>query len=236
MPRIADRRFALLLVVALLGAAIVLGGCGVPAAAQSTPPKRSLTVVGQGRASGKPDLAQASLGVETYAATVAEAMQQNSTKMEAVLAKLKELGIAEKDIQTANFSINLERQGPQDSGQYRVSNMVQVKIRDLTKVGAVLDAGVQAGVNQVWGVSFALEDQAALETEARAKAMEDARSRAEALAKLTSVQLGQVLTIQEGSSSWPIYGGAFGKGADAGPVSPGEVELSFQVQVSYAIQ
>ena len=229
-----------LLLAALAGSALLLSGCslGSAAVAESPSAERGITVLGRGSVSAKPDLAQASLGVETFAPSVADAVSQNNTKMNAVMARLKELGIAEKDIQTANFSIGFERQGPADTGgQYRVSNMVQVKIRDLDKVGAVLDAGVQAGVNQMWGVSFAIEEQTALEAQARSKGMEDARARAEALAKLTGVQLGPILKVSEGGMAGPLYGGGgYGKMAGAGPISPGEVEVSYQVQVTYAIE
>ncbi len=235
-----NHRLAVLLAVSLAGAALVASGCRPgPLAAQGSPAStRSITVSGRGSVSGKPDLALVSLGVETYAATVGEASQQNNAKMAAVMAKLKELGIADKDIQTSNFNISFDRQGPDPSnGQYRVSNMVQLKVRNPEQAGSLIDAMVKAGANQVWGVSFTIEDQAALEAQARAKAVEDARQRGDALAKLESVQLGQVLTINEGGAMGPAFaaGAAYGKGADTS-ISPGEVEVSYQVQVTFAIQ
>lgn len=249
MSRIRVPAVPLLLVALLLAVPALAAGCSARSlAAPQDPSSRSITVTGRAVVSGKPDLAQANLGVETYAATVAEATQQDAAKMSAVMAKLKELGIADKDIQTSNYSINLERQGPAgpvgpgDSGKYRVSNMVGIKIRDLTKVGTIIDAAVQAGANQVWGVTFTIEDQKALETDARAKAVQDARSRAEALAKLSSTQLGQVLSVSEGTVQGPIImrGGGMGAGAAEAsmlaPISPGEVQVTFQLEVTYAIQ
>jgi len=240
----------LLLAATLVGVLSVASACAPQAMAspQATAGERSVTVLGRATVSGKPDLAQVSVGVETVAANVGEASQQNNAKMVALMAKLAELGIAEKDIQTSNFNISSERrpgpEGPETVNQYRVSNMVQVKIRDLSRVGPVLDAAIAAGANQVWGVSFTIEDSSALEAEARIKAVEDARQRGEALAKLAKVQLGQVLAISEGGTVTPIYryglggGGAAPEPAIAVPVSisSGEVQVSYQVQVTYAIQ
>jgi len=126
--------------------------------------------------------------------------------------------------------------------QYRVSNMVQIKVRDVEQVGPVLDGVIEAGANQVYGINFTIEKPEALQDEARAKAVADAARRAEALAELAELRVGQVLMISEGGTSMPWMGGGlvYGRGAaeaDAGmSVSPGEVEVSYQVQVTYAIQ
>mgnify|MGYP005852810969 CR=1 FL=1 len=250
MSRLHQRTLPLLL-IGLLAAVVVLSGCGPRAvAAQIAAPglERSVTVLGRATVTGKPDLAMVSVGVETLAPNVGEASAQNNTKMAAVMAKLKELGIAEKDIQTSNFSINSERNmgmgTVEGAVQYRVSNMVQIKIRDLDKVGPILDAAVAAGANQVWGVNFTIEDQAALEVQAREKAVADAKSRAEALVKLAKVELGQVLAVSEGGAVTPyFYGGRGAGGAGAAmdaamvaSVSPGEVQIVYQVQATYAIK
>ncbi len=248
MSHYHKRLVSLLALVALAALPLLASGCTVPAQAaspQQAAPQRNVTVSGRGMVSAKPDLAMASLGVETFGQTVGEAVKQNGDKMAAVMAKLGELGIADKDIQTSNFNINFERQGSDPNvGQYRVSNMVQIKIRDLDKAGSILDAAVQAGVNQVWGVNFTIEDQAALEGQARVKAVEDARKRADALAKLGKVQLGQVLAVSEGGAVVPLPAARFGMGGGGGAsadvavvsVSPGEVQVTYQVQVTYAIQ
>jgi len=245
MLRSRESTVSLLLIVALAGLALVISGCapGAATAPLGALGERSVTVLGRGMVSSKPDLALAGLGVETFAATVAEATEQNNVKMSAVMAKLVELDIAEKDIQTTNFNINFERRGPEDSeGQYRVSNMVQIKVRDLDEVSSILDAAVQAGANQVWGVSFTIEEQKELEAQARTKAMEDARKRAEALAELAGVQLGQVLIVAEGGTTGPIpMMRGLGKGGMepaslVAPISAGEVQVSYQVEVTYAMQ
>ncbi len=235
----ARNHLTVCLMLVLAALPLVASGCTPKAAAAPlTAPDRTLTVVGRASVSGKPDVALINVGVETFASTVGQATQQNSEKMAAVMAKLEELGIADKDIQTSNFNINFERQGYDlSSGQYRVSNTVQVKVRDTQKVGSTLDALIDAGANQVWGVSFTIEDQAALEDQARAKAVEDAQKRGADLAKLEGVQLGQILQMTESAMYGPVYaGGGYAKEAGAGPFSPGEVEVSFQVQVTFAIR
>ncbi|MGQ9683410.1 MAG: SIMPL domain-containing protein [Anaerolineae bacterium] len=240
-----------LVLIALVALPLLVSGCsaqslaaplGAPAAVPSG--ERALSVLGRGMVSVKPDLAVASVGVETFAGSVAEAVQQNNTKMADVMAKLKELGIADKDIQTANYSINSERPGGEMApSQYRVSNMVQVKIRDMAKVSTVLDAAVQAGANQVWGVNFTIEDTKAYEAEARTKAMADARERGEALAKLANVQLGRVIYVGEGGTINPMPafrgmgGGAALQASDSAvTISPGEVQFTYDVQVTFAIE
>ncbi len=246
---------ALLLAVGLAGFWL-WGQVSSPAVAQSSQgtsdysPAETITVVGQGKVYIKPDIARVSIGVETSAETISEAVAENETQMEAVLAALKEAGIAEKDIQTMNYSIQLDRYpepmprvetGTEEAKPvYRVSNMVNVTVRDLDSVGDVLDAVVEAGANNIWGISFAVEDPSAAVADARAKAIEDAKTRGAALAELNSVKLGPVMAISEviSGGSGPMMEVAMAERAVAGggPISPGELEIGYQVQVSYFIE
>jgi uncharacterized protein len=245
---------ALMLPVGL--AAIWLWGeAGAPAAAQTqaTPnysPAQTITVVGSGTASVAPDIARVIVGVEIVAPTVAEAVEQNESAMAAVLAALRAAGIANRDIQTTNYSINLERYGeplprPEESGteaeanwNYRFSNMVTVTVRDLDAVAEVVAAVVEAGANNIWGVSFTVEDMSAAQAEARGDAIEDARARAEALAELSGVTLGPVMSISEVvGMNQPVFATAERAAMDAGgSISPGELEVGYQVQVAYFIE
>jgi uncharacterized protein len=181
-------------------------------------------------------------------------MADAEARMTSVLNALKGMGIAEKDIQTSNFSINFERQGGEQptvsaqatpgkfqppAGFYRVSNMVQVTIRDMTKVGDVIDTAVKAGANNVWGINFSLDDTDALEGQAREAAVKDAKARAQSLAGLTNVQVGDVISVSEvvGSQPMPMYSAAAqGLGGGGTPVQPGEVTFTTQIQVVYAIK
>jgi len=212
-------------------------------------PAQTITVVGEGKVSVVPDIARITLGVETTANTVADGSTENEAKMKALLAALKAVGIPEKDIQTTNYSIMVNR-GQElpvsgDTGKtaatattYTVSNNVTVTIRDLTLVSEVIDASIEAGANNIWGISFTVEEPDAALVDARAKAVADARLRAEALAGLGEVTLGPVMAMSEviGSSSPVMYAVAErGMGGDTS-VSVGEVEISYQIQVSYYIE
>jgi uncharacterized protein YggE len=247
-------------VVAVVAALLISGLLPAQAApvAQSgatQPVSRTITVVGRGEVKVKPDVATTTVGVEALGPTVDAAMEDAQARMTSILDALKKLGIAEKDIQTSNFSINFERQPTEPkpaaqstpgafeppAGFYRVSNMVQVTIRDLTKVSDVIDTAVKAGANNVWGISFSLDDTDALEAQAREAAVADAKSRAEALAGLTGVKVGSVMAISEviGSQPVPMFASAdraMGMGGGGTPAEPGEVTFSTQIQVIYAIQ
>lgn len=127
------------------------------------------------------------------------------------------------------------------AGFYRVSNTVEVAVRDLTRVGPVLDMAVAAGANNVWGVHFGLEHPEALEVEARKKAVADARARAEALAALHGVKLGELVAIREQISgggmpqSMPMMMGAAMDERSSTSIAPGEVNLTMHIEVVYAL-
>ncbi len=205
-----------------------------------------ITVVGQGTAYGQPDQATVVVGVETFAATVAEASSQNQTTLDNVMAALTAAGIAAEDVQTTNYSLYAEQiygeKGPEGIAGYRVSNQVNVKIRDIALVGDVLAAVTEAGANAIYGVNFSVADPAALEAEARALAMQDATSRAASLAELGNVSLGAVTVISEviGQPVMPLGLGGGGyameQAAAAPGISPGQLSYQVQVQVTYAIQ
>lgn len=205
-----------------------------------------VTVVGQGTSFGQPDQATVIVGVDTFAPTVAEATTQNQATLDRVMAALEAAGIATEDIQTTNYSLYAEQiygeKGPEGIAGYRVSNQVNVKIRDISVVGDVLAAVTEAGANAIYGVNFSVADPAALEAEARAKAMEDARKRAESLAELGGVSLGDIVLISEvvGSPVMPmgLGGGGFAmeQAASAPGIAPGQLSYQVQVQVTYGIQ
>jgi uncharacterized protein YggE len=242
-----------LLVVVLL--ATVLGGC---TAAQTAPQpalaatpeglSRYITVIGKGEVSLIPDVAQINVGSEVIADTVSEAKAEVDRRMEAIMAVLEEMGIADEDIQTSHYSIYYEREpfypmpreetSPETEGAYRVSNMLEVTIRDLEVVGEVLDAVVEAGANQMYGVTFTISDDQDWESEAREKAMADAKARAEELAGLAGVELGEVLSVSEvvGSPMGPVAIEMAAMGRGGGGIAPGELEFGTQIQVTFAIQ
>jgi uncharacterized protein YggE len=184
--------------------------------------------------------------VETVTNTVKEASEQNRATVEAVLAALAEQGIAEEDMQTSGFSIYAERFGPEGplaegDVRYRVSNNVMVTIRDIDNVGTILDAAIEAGANNIYGVEFALDDPGVAESDARSAAIADAQAKAAELAELTGLSLGQVVSVSEvvGGGGGYYLGNfaeqarAFGGGGT--PITPGQLDLVMQLQVIYSI-
>ena len=216
----------------------------VAEAAAPTTSERSITVVGVGKASGAPDVAQVSIGVDTQAPSVQKAVDDNKTQMNALLSTLKGLSIAAKDLQTNNYSVYTEQKPMPDGTSsatqvvYHVSNQVQVTVRDINQLGDVLDKAVAAGANNIYGVSFSVEDTAKLEADARTKAVADAKSRAASLAQLNGVELGEVISVNEvaGGPAYPLDYTAKGMGGGGTPVQPGELEMNMSIQITYAVK
>ena len=227
---------AVLLVVVMGMALAACGGAlpaqpGSAAAQQTNSNVGGITVIGQGTAYGQPDQATVIVGVESFAPTVQEATTQNQTTLDNVMAALEAAGIAAEDIQTTNYSLYAEQiygeKGPEGIAGYRISNQVNVKIRDVAVVGDVLGAVTEAGANAIYGINFAVAD---------------ARKRAESLAELGGVALGDVVIISEviGTPVMPLgMGGsamAMEQAASAPGISPGQLSYQVQVQVTYGIQ
>ncbi|MCP4424341.1 MAG: SIMPL domain-containing protein [Chloroflexi bacterium] len=236
--------------LALLALAIILVACAGPTAADAAPNLTvsggGITVVGQGEAFGQPDQAKVQVGVETFAKEVSQATNENETTIQAIMDALTAQGIAAADIQTTNYNLWAEQiygdQGPEGIAGYRVNNQVNVTIRDIDAVGEVLAAVTEAGANNIFGVYFSVSDPAALETEARAAAVADARDRAASLAELGGVDLGDIQIISEVVGPAAPFPRGLGGGFDmaetamAPSVSPGQLSYHVQVQVTFGIK
>lgn len=238
-----------LLVPVLL--AFALGACmrgASPAAPSPAAPERSLTVVGEGQVREAPDIARATLGVEATAPTAVAATRDAATRMAAVIAAVKALGVADRDVQTSAFTIRSERfntpvpaaGSPPAPITYVASSSISVTIRATARASEILDAAVNAGSNEVWGVSFAHSDEETLRTRARALAVADARARAEGLARAAGVALGQVLSIDEAGlqpfSRVMGQGSAARRDVDAIPIENGELTISDRIQIVFALE
>lgn len=247
-----QRFLVVMLATTLLLTGVLSGGAWLrtPAAlAQDATPAapRTITVVGEGVVNIEPNVARTNIGVEVVRDTVEEAAAENSRIVEALLATLIELGIEEKDIQTSNFNVFAERYGmggpvSDEEVKYRVSNTVTVIIRDLDQVGAVIDASIKAGANNIYGVEFLLDDATSARSDARKLAVEAANANAAELAALTGVKVGRILSISE------VIGGAGGfysnsissfqlglGGADHTPIQLGQLRLTMQLQITYEL-
>jgi uncharacterized protein YggE len=251
-----DVRRALLGASAILASAaiavaviIVSAGGDDTATAQTVPETRGISVTGDGSVTVRPDTAWIDFGVQATANTVAAARTQAADAMVKVIDALKANGIAETDIQTTSFSIQPQYDYPPDGGTptlrgYVVANTVSAKIKGDAnalgeRAGTIIDAVAAAGGNltTVSGVRFSLEDPTAAMSDARARAFADARKKAEELAGLASVTLGDPIVISEGSSaSMPIYGkGDYFAADGATPIQAGELQVAVNVSVTFAI-
>ncbi len=235
-----------------------------------------ISVSGTGEAMGRPDIGHIQIGFEARFATAEQASDTASSQMTAVVAALKALGVADKDIRTNRISLDREFQPapptpiavaptapvappkggrpmapvaptavvvapptPQGYEVFRASGSVEVTLRDLDKAGLVIQAATKAGANDVGNFEMTVEDQKPLEKQARDKAVADARSRAEQLAKLAGVTLGPVVAIQEegsGGSYAPRMAMFAPKAAgEAMPIERGDVKVTRQVNLRFSI-
>ena len=229
-----------------IAAAVMIAGCAAPqatAADQVAP--RTWTVNGEGQAHATPDMAIISIGVQSDAPTAAAALRQNSSDMSATIKKLKELGVADRDIQTSGLSVNPRydyennRQQPKVIG-FTASNSVTVRLRDLSKAGGVIDQSVQSGANTLGGITFGFDDPKPLYDEARRDAVADAKQKAALLTEAAGVRLGKLLFIQDGYVAQPMqkmYSARMEMAADSSvPMEAGESTVTATISLVYEIQ
>lgn len=218
--------------------------------ALATPPMAALaadatliTVTGEHTAQAAPDLATVDMGVTTEGPSAAEALAANSGAVKAIMDRLAAAGVEGRDIQTSNLSLSPNwTSTPDGAGSvisgYVAMNMLSVRVRDLTKLGTVLDAVVTDGANTLNGITFGLQDPKPVMTAARKDAVADARTRAEELAAAAGVTLGRLVSITEGSAfqaPQPMYRQSMAQDA-AVPVAGGEVGMTASVTLVFEAQ
>jgi uncharacterized protein YggE len=216
------------------------------AIAQAPPPGPRVVVTGQGEAAVAPDIAILTLGVMRQAETARAALDAANAAMAEVSAAMKEEGIAPRDLQTSNFSIapiyvypasDQPSQPPRITG-YEVNNTLTVRLRDIARVGVVLDRAVTLGVNQGGAISFTNDDPTAVLTEARVDAVKAAQAKAKTLAEAAGVRLGKVIEISEQSYAPQPMTFAM-KARDAAPagvpVEAGENAYRVDVNVTFEL-
>jgi uncharacterized protein YggE len=223
----------------------------------------SLSAEGQSRRT--PDIAMFSAGVVTQSATASEALADNSRRMDAVVAALKRAGIADRDIQTSAINLSPRYSNPERDAQlmarqtgqpyippeqtapkivgYEARNTVQVRVRDLSNMGKVIDTLVRVGANEVNGPNFTLEDQKAALDEARLEAVTEGRQRAELYARAAGMRVARILSISEGGGYYPVQRMATFDVTAAPPappppptpVQPGELTLGVNVSMQFEL-
>ncbi len=202
----------------------------------------TISVTGEGVVEAAPDIATISMGVTTEAPTAAEAMSANSAALSAVLERLRAAGVADRDLQTSNLTLNPNWVG-YDSGKaptisgYTASNMLTVRVRALESLGTVLDSAITDGANTLNGVTFGVAEPRPALDEARKKAVADAIARATLLVEAAGAKLGPVVSISESSGfapPMPMF--RMEASADSGvPVAGGEVGLTASVTMVFEI-
>lgn len=226
-----------------LAALLLAGALGT---AQAEDFKRVIAINGEATVGAKPDLAYVSVGVQSAGKVARDVLTANSKATGEVLAALKAAGIDAKDLQTSGFSVqpaspqngkfsSSSEDGPAIAG-YTVSNTVNVTLRDLPKLGDILDKAVSAGANSVEGIQFVVSSQSVLLDGARKTALDDARRKAEIYAKASGLRLGKLVDLSENTG--PIGGGLYRAKAvqDSVPIESGESALNVTVSARFELE
>lgn len=208
----------------------------------ATADSAKIIVSGQGEVSAAPDMAVVSVGVTNEARTASAALAANSQAMGAVLQRLRDAGVAERDLQTSNLSLSPRWDQPSQVGTqprivaFLASNQLSVRVRALEELGSILDIVVQDGANTLGGLSFAVAEPEPLLDEARVAAVADATRKARLLSEAAGVTLGPLLEMSESSGGGgPIPMARMEMSlADAVPVASGELEMSATVTMVFA--
>ena len=236
----------ILLVAVSLVALFALSACGTTQITTTMEQPRTLSAAGNGVVYIVPDIAYINVGVRVDADEVSEALAANNVQANAIADALNALGVEKSDIQTSNFNVYpMQDWGP--DGQisrkyYVVENTVYITVRDLSKLGALLDTVVNSGANTINGISFDVQDKAAAEAEARDKAIADAKAEAEAIASASGVTLGELQSVSVYTSGIciPMYeakgiGGAAAYDASV-PITAGQLKINVDASVVYKIK
>ena len=235
----------------VVAASLLLAACGsatpTVVTSGSTVPTTGVSVTGHGEVRMAPDIAYVTIGVHTTGTNVSDVVAANANQVAAVMAALAELGIAQEDMQTSNFNVYASDSYDPSTGlpsgtNYTVDNQVNVTARDLANLGSLLDRAVSSGANSIWGVSFDVADKDAAQSQARDEAVQDAVVEAQALASAAGVSLGSVISISYTPTGYyygPYYGMGGGGGASEAAstsIVPGQITVSADVTVTYAIK
>ena len=209
----------------------------------------TVNIDGEGKVSGKPDVAMINLGVQSDAKTVKEAQNDNTKKMNDIIKAIKGMGVKDEDLQTTNYNIypkydyNQVR-GTSDITGYTVSQSATVKVRDLDKTGDILSKAGELGANQVGGVQFTIDNPESLKAQARQKAIDNAKAKADELFKKLGVSPGRIVSFNEytAGTGGPIYYAkemATGMGGGVAPspdIQSGSLDVVVNVSLVFEIK
>ncbi len=199
-----------------------------------------ITVTGNSEITVRPDIATITLGVITEASEAEKAVHENARVANAVVDAVVKAGIAKRDIETSHYSVvpvmDYQKVPPVTTG-YRVTNTARVKVRDLTKVGSLIDTAISAGANNVQGVGFDIEDTSSSRKEALVQALKKAEADAKLIADTLGVKLGRVISVSETGPAIikPTEYGVARADTTPTPIIPGQVHVTASVTVVYSI-
>lgn len=209
---------------------------------QTAPQPNVMRVVGSSSVSVKPNIAIAQIGVQTISSELDPALMENNKKVDAIISALHQQGVADKDIKTISFNIyplrDYKNNDPNRIVGYQVDNMLSVTFRKIDSIGKGLQSAMNAGANNVVGIYFSVSDAESLKNEARAKAIQDAKTKAESMAQSAGINLGKIISINEVSASVPItpkYDYIRSSPESSVPIQPGELEITVQVEIVYEL-
>ncbi|WP_299587135.1 SIMPL domain-containing protein [uncultured Tateyamaria sp.] len=197
----------------------------------------TVSVVGEGQSTAVPDMAVISLGVTHSDASAKAAMDRVSADARALLGVLEAFGVMPRDVQTEQVGVQPlwnNDHGHRHIAGYVARNGVSVRVRDLSQLGAVIDAALNVGSNDFGGVQFQLSDPAPAMAEARAAAVRDARARASQMAEAAEVALGPIVTMSEAGAGGRPEMFAAARSADV-PIASGEVSVTARVAVTFGL-
>ncbi len=231
----------------------LVAGWGISYVISNMPPEHTLTVSGEGKISAKPDVAIVEMSVISQNENVELVQSENDQKMQRVVNFLKESGIDEKDIKTTQYNLQPEYDYswcrtteypvycPPKLVDYMLTQSLQVKIRDLSRVGKIIGNLSEIGVNQISDISFVIDNDAEIKSAARQKAIAEAKQKAQEMAAATNIKLGRIIEINESVSGLMPQRMVYAKTTDelaetAAPIEIGTNEIVVSVSLIYEIK
>lgn len=240
---ISQKLFYLLVALVLLVAIFALGELSYKFKSLPENVAREISVTGEGKAFTKPDIAIINLGVSSQGFKSQDVVNQNNEKMNKVIKSVKDLGIEDKDIRTTIYNLS-PLYDYTESGRifrgYSLEQQIQVKIRNFDKINDVLDRATSSGANTVGGLQFTLEDMEKVKSEARKEAVNQAKNKAKSLFESVGLEMGEIVSINEGYSSIPQpygLGGSvsFMEKSVSPQIESGQLEVNVTVTLTYRI-
>ena len=208
----------------------------------------TVSILGEGKATISPDIAAVDLGITTEGSKVENIVQENTNAMNKLLADIKALGIADKDVKTKSYSLQpryeYDENGKRTSKGYTLSQSIEVKIRDFAKIGNVLETAANDGATNVSDLQFTIDDMEKARAQAREKAISQAKEKAKAIASQTGIKLKKITSVYEDTGSCGTYGCPYAEGMGAGmtakavsdiapTIQSGEQEVTIRITLNY---